>query len=48
MADEIRHLMDGKTIRYTYSGGFAFKVRFANGRASYKALVETEHVSNEN
>jgi len=40
--------MDGKTIRYTYSGGLAFEVRFADGLASYKALGDSGDVSSEN
>jgi len=43
-----RELMDGKTIRYTYSGGLVFEVRFCGGLASYKALVDSGSVSNEN
>lgn len=31
--------MDGRTIRYTYSGGMAFEVAFRDGTASYKSLV---------
>ena len=48
MAEQVEHLMDGKTVRYTYSGGLAFEVRFADGLASYKALVESGNVSAEN
>ena len=43
-----KQLMDGKTIRYTYSGGLAFEVRFADGLASYKALVDSGDVSSAN
>ncbi len=43
-----KHLMDNKTIRYTYSGGLAFEVHFQDGLASYKALVESGQVSSEN
>ncbi len=48
MPETPQHLMDGKTIRYTYSGGLAFEVSFENGLASYKALVDSGNVSNEN
>ena len=48
MTANVEHLLDGKTIRYTYSGGLAFEVRFADGLASYKALVDSGNVSNEN
>ena len=48
MTEQTEHLMDGKTIRYTYSGGLAFEVRFADGLASYKALGDSGNVSSEN
>lgn len=31
--------MDGRTIRYRYSGGMAFELVFRDGKASYKSLV---------
>ena len=41
-------LMDGKTIDYTYSGGWRFVVGFRDGLASYKAIGDTGGVANEN
>lgn len=43
-----KQLMDGKTIRYTYSGGLSFEVRFRNGMVSYKALKRSDRVTSEN
>ncbi len=41
-------LMDGITINYTYSGGLHFVVSFCDGLASYRAIGETDGVSNQN
>lgn len=43
------HLLDGKTIDYTYEGGWRFRVRFYEGLAAYEFLGESgEEVSNSN
>lgn len=42
-------LLDGKSMDYTYEGGWRFKVRFYNGMAAYEFLgQEGENVSNSN
>ena len=44
-----KHLLDGKTIDYTYDGGWRFRVRFYDGLAAYEFLGESgEDVSNSN
>lgn len=43
-----QHLMDGKTILYTYSGGLRFEVRFAKGKASYQAIGDSGSVNSQN
>lgn len=40
--------MDGKTIDYTYSGGWRFVVSFRDGLASYKAIGDTGGAAGEN
>ena len=35
------HLLDGKTIDYTYEGGWRFKVRFYAGLVAYEFLGES-------
>ena len=42
------HLLDGKTIEYTYEGGWRFRVRFYDGMAAYEFLGESGDVSNSN
>jgi len=43
------HILDGKTVDYTYEGGWRFKVRFYNGLVAYEFLgAEGENVSNKN
>ena len=43
------HLLDGKTIDYTYEGGWRFRVRFYDGLAADEFLGENgEDVSNSN
>lgn len=43
------NFLDGKTIDYTYEGGWRFRVRFGDGRVGYEFLGETEgEVSNAN
>jgi hypothetical protein len=43
------HLLDGKTVDYTYDGGWRFRVRFYDGLAAYEFLGEGgEDVSNSN
>ncbi len=44
----MKHLMDGMTIDYTYSGGMHFVVTFRDGLASYKAVGDTGGVSDAN
>ncbi len=47
--NESKHLLDGKTIDYTYEGGWRFRVRFYDGLVSYEFLGESgENVSNSN
>ncbi|KAA3659695.1 MAG: hypothetical protein DWQ10_08365 [Calditrichaeota bacterium] len=42
-------ILDGKTIDYTYEGGWRFKVLFYNGLAAYQFLGDDgETVSNSN
>jgi len=44
-----QHLLDGKTIDYTYDGGWRFRVRFYDGLAAYDFMGdEGENVSNSN
>lgn len=44
-----QHLLDGKTIDYTYDGGWRFRVRFYDGLVSYEFLGESGGVvSNSN
>lgn len=48
-ASESMHLLDGKTIDYTYDGGWRFRVRFYDGLAAYEFLGKSgENVSNSN
>ncbi len=43
------HMLDGRTIDYTYDGGWRFKVRFYDGLAAYQFLGEDgASVSNSN
>ena len=43
------HLLDGKTVDYTYDMGWRFRVRFYDGLAAYEFLGESgEDVSNSN
>ena len=44
----MNQLMDGTTIDYTYSGGLHFIVAFRDGLASYRAVGETDGVSDAN
>lgn len=44
----MKQLMDGITIDYTYSGGLHFIVSFRDGLASYRAVGETDGVSDAN
>ncbi len=47
--NESMHLLDGRTIDYTYNGGWRFRVRFYDGLAAYEFLGESgEDVSNSN
>jgi len=47
--NESMHLLDGKTIDYTYDGGWRFRVRFYDGLAAYEFLgASGENVSNRN
>ena len=47
--NESLHLLDGKTIDYTYEGGWRFRVRFYDGLAAYEFVGEGgEGVSNSN
>ena len=44
-----QHLLDGKTIDYTYDGGWRFRVRFYNGLAAYEFLGDDgENVASSN
>ncbi|MGB2957982.1 MAG: MoaF N-terminal domain-containing protein [Bacteroidota bacterium] len=46
---ESMHLLDGRTIDYTYDGGWRFRVRFYEGLAAYDFLGESgENVSDSN
>ena len=43
------HLLNGKTIDYTYEGGWRFKLRFYDGKIAYEFLGEQgAEVSNRN
>ena len=44
----MKHLMDGMTVDYTYSGGMHFVVTFRDGLASYEAVGDTGGVSDAN
>jgi len=47
--NDLMHLLDGRTIDYTYDGGWRFRVRFYDGLAAYEFLGESgEDVSNSN
>jgi len=47
--EQQQHLLDGKTIDYTYEGGWRFRVSFANGLVAYEFVGQNEgDVSNAN
>ena len=50
MAENVSmHLLDGKTIDYTYDGGWRFRVHFYDGLAAYEFLgASGGNVSNSN
>ena len=43
-----QHLMDGRTILYTYSGGLRFEVHFAEGKVSYQVIGDSGSVNSQN
>lgn len=47
--DQPMHLLDGKTLEYTYENGWSFRLRFYDGKIAYEFLGASEgEVSNRN